>query len=173
MVKLSLVPVTCLALLLTTAGVASAQDSRQAEGQPAEDHQALVFLRGPFARSGSVFAVTVDGGHVDLGSWSRVDGLSVRWDLAPYRPQGTVTLQRAAGDDTLLVKRWLVELALSGERPQMEIALLDSSGEVLVRWTLIAAYPTKWQVSGPDAADSKLLIETLVIQHEGLVLDRR
>ena len=35
------------------------------------------------------FKVKIDNGTYDLGSWAKVDGLEVTWDLAEYR----------AGDD--------------------------------------------------------------------------
>ena len=31
------------------------------------------------------FTVVIDNGDYDLGSWSQVDGLDVKWDMAEYR----------------------------------------------------------------------------------------
>ena len=133
--------------------------------------------------------VTASGGQVDLGTWSKVTGLDVTWDLAEYRagdqanadrrqiqpfvPRGTITLHREAGADTALVKEWLDRLAQSGERPQGTIELTDITGEVVARWTFVAGYPTKWQVSGPDGTGSEVSIETLVIEYEGLIFEDR
>ena len=140
-------------------------------------------------RSDYFFVVTASGGQVDLGTWSKVTGLDVTWDLAEYRAgdqanadrrqihpyvaRGTITLHREAGADTALVKEWLDRLAQSGERPQGTIELTDITGEVVARWTFVAGYPTKWQVSGPDGTGSEVSIETLVIEYEGLIFEDR
>ena len=168
MVKVSLAPITCLALLLATARVVNTQDSVQSR-EPRSDY---------------FFVVTASDGQVDLGTWSKVSGLDVTWDLAEYRAgdqaradrrqihpyfaRGTITLHREAGADTVLVKEWLDRLAQTGERPRGTIELIDITGEVVARWTFLAGYPTKWQVSGPDGTGSKVSLETLVIEYEGL-----
>jgi phage tail-like protein len=167
MVKVSLAPITCLALLLALAPSVSAQGTR----------------------SSYFFAVSASDGQVDLGTWSKVTGLDVTWDLAEYRAgdqasadrrrihpyveRGTITLHREVGADTVLVKEWLDRLAQTGERPRGTIELIDITGEVVARWTFLAGYPTKWQVSGPDGTGSKVSLETLVIEHEGLILESR
>lgn len=173
MTKVLLAPLMCVSLLLTITSTAGAQDSIPAEGRPRY-----------------FFAVTASDGQVDLGTWSKITGLDVTWDLAEYRAgdqasadrrrihpyvaRGTITLHREAGTDTLLVKEWLDGLAQSGERPQGTIDLIDITGDVVARWTFVAGYPTKWQVSGPDGTGSKASLETLVIEYEGLyLLDRR
>lgn len=120
------------------------------------------------------FAVTASAGRVDLGSWSKVSGLNFTVDVIDYRPGGgTITLQRAASSESLLVRAWLDELAQTFERPTLEIALLDVSGEPIATWTFHDTFPIKWEISGSDANQSGFAIETLVIEYEDVVVDRR
>jgi phage tail-like protein len=124
-------------------------------------------------RLGYRFAVTASAGQVDLGSWSKVSGLDVTVDVIDYRAGGgTITLHRAASSESLLVKAWLQELAQTHERPTLDIALLDVSGEPIAMWTFTEVLPIKWDISGFDANQSGIAIETLVIAYEGVVVDR-
>lgn len=125
-------------------------------------------------RAGYRFVVTASAGEVDLGTWSKVSGLDVTVDVIGYRAGGgTITLHRAASSDSLLVKAWLQELAETNDRPTLEIALLDFAGEVVATWTFIRAYPVQWDISGFDASQSGVAIETLVIAYERVIVDRR
>lgn len=102
-----------------------------------------------------------------------VSGLDVTFDVIDYRSGGgTITLHRAAGSESLLVKAWLAELAQTFERPTLEIALLDLAGEPVATWIFTAVYPTKWSISGFDADQSGIALETLVIAYEGVVVGR-
>ena len=134
------------------------------------------------------FAVTADNCEVDLGSWSKVTGLDVTWDLAEYRSgdhansfrrqlrasfnDGTVTLSRAASDESALVQEWLAQLALSHETATLDITLIDGSGEPVTSWELTGVVPLNWQISAFDAGQSKVATETLVLAHEGFVVER-
>ena len=123
-------------------------------------------------RLGFRFAVTASAGRVDLGRWSTVSGLEVTLDVIDYRTNGgTITLHRAASSESLLVKAWLEELAQTQERPTLEIALLDVSGEPVATWTFSEVLPIKWSISGFDASQSGIATETLVIAYERVVVD--
>ena len=133
------------------------------------------------------FVVTVDGeGPHDLGSWSKVTGLDVSWDLAEYRSDGaanasrryfpsnskygTVTLGRAASGDIDLVFEWLRLIASSGGSPTMEITLIDQTGDAVVSWQLENISPRNFVVGGSNAQGTDTAIESLVIAHEGFLV---
>ena len=134
------------------------------------------------------FAVTTSNCEVDLGSWSKVTGLDVTWDLAEYRSgfhsnafrrqlrasmnNGTVTLSRAASDESALVQDWLAQLALSHDTPMLDITLIDGSGEPVTSWKLTGVVPIQWQITAFDANQSKVALETLVLAHAGFVVER-
>ena len=130
--------------------------------------------------------VAEDRGH-DLGTWSKVTGLDVTWDLAEYRSggaanvsrwyfpanskYGTVTLQRASSAEADLVFAWLQDIAATGDSPTVTIILLDQAGEPAVRWQLENVFPTKYTIGGFNAEGKDVAIETLVLSHEGLVVE--
>jgi hypothetical protein len=113
------------------------------------------------------FVVTANAGEVDLGSWTNVSGLEVTMDVIDYRPAGgTITLHRAAGSESLLVKEWLQKLAQTPDRPDLEISLLDSAGETIATWTFAEVFPTKWSIAGFEGSESVVAMETLVIAYD-------
>jgi hypothetical protein len=122
----------------------------------------LAWPLGAFATRFAVVAGTPTP-H-DLGSWAKVDGLDVTFDVVDYRSGGgTLTLHRRAGSQSLLVQAWLAELAEVFLPSTLTIAQLDSTGTPLVRWTLTGVFPTKWSIAslgdGPGVA-----IETLILE---------
>ncbi|OLR92396.1 phage tail protein [Actinokineospora bangkokensis] len=127
----------------------------------------------------------VSAGSRDLGAWSKVSGLSVRWDLAEHwvgdSDQYTkyagvpkfdkLKLSRAADRTaTAAVKAWLEEVKASGGTPEEgAIAMLTSSGEQVLTWTLREMFPIAWQISEFDAAASKVAVETLEVVYSGFL----
>ena len=131
----------------------------------------------------SRFTVHVDGCATDLGSWSKVSGLGTSWIISArdggdasnhrwYLPGvsrlSTVTLTRAAGAHSELVKDWLSDAATSFRTTTVTITLIGLAGQPPTTWTLSRALPTKWSVTGFDAGASKTILETLEFSHDGI-----
>ena len=130
------------------------------------------------------FTVVADGESHDLGSWSKVSGLDVTWDIAEYRSGGnanvsrwyfpgntkfgTVTLSRSSSSETDLVLVWLRHIAETGESPTLVITLLDEVGDAVVSWQLENVLPRKYTAGGLNAEGTDVAMETLVLSHEGL-----
>ncbi|MFD9702945.1 phage tail protein [Lentzea sp. NPDC059081] len=134
------------------------------------------------------FVVKIDQGGFDLGSWSKVGGLDVTWDVGEYRAgddwnnrwfsvgatkYSPITLERAACDDTVTVKKWLDETALKPAYYSGAIVLLDATSVEVFQWTLRNIIPMKWSIAGFEAGASKVALETLQIQHLGFLTDDR
>ncbi|GAB1688900.1 phage tail protein [Krasilnikovia sp. M28-CT-15] len=134
------------------------------------------------------FKVKIDNGQYDLGSWSQVDGLDVKWDLAEYRagdggnqrwyfPANThysvVKLTRAASKESQLVRKWLDSTSFKWEPQTGMVTLLDSMGEEITGWDLKHVMPLRWSVSGFEAGASKVATETLELHHMGFLLDEK
>jgi len=132
------------------------------------------------------FKVKIDNGSYDLGSWAKVDGLDVKWDLAEYRsgdggnnrwyfPGNTsyshIKLTRAACEDTKTVKEWLSKTSFTHEVQSGTIELLDSEGKPVADWNLRAVMPANWKIEGFDAGASKVAQETLELVHLGFLDD--
>jgi phage tail-like protein len=129
------------------------------------------------------FAVTA-GAH-DLGSWSKVAGLSVKWDVAEYRRGNSdqvvrfaaipryeqVKLSRAAdAAGTAAVQTWLADVQARGGVPEEGAVEMSTSGGIPVAvWNLREMFPVGWQISEFDATSSKVAVETLTIVHGGFL----
>ncbi|MEA2686061.1 MAG: hypothetical protein QOE93_1256 [Actinomycetota bacterium] len=136
--------------------------------------------------SGLHFQVEIDGRP--LGNWARVEGLSVKFELAEYRTgegrnhrvlqpaQATYSNVRLSRTSTLVgtlaIMRWLRTTAFdhagttTAKITGIPLCLTDSDTHV-VAWELDGVLPVAW--SGPqfDATSGKPAIETLEIAHEG------
>lgn len=132
------------------------------------------------------FKVTIDKSDYDLGSWAKVEGLDVKWDLVEYRSgdggnnrwffpgktdYSTIKLTRAACTDTGTVKKWLSTTSFAHELQSGKVELLDSKGEPVADWTLQNVLPLKWSITGFDASSSKVATETLELAHLGFLED--
>jgi phage tail-like protein len=134
------------------------------------------------------FVVTANNCAADLGSWAKVSGLDVSWDLAEYRSgdssnsflrhlrdsfdTGTVTLSRSASSESELVRDWLNQLAPSRESVIVNITLIDGVGEPVASWELQGVLPLNWTISGFGFNGSNVATETLVLAHEGFIVER-
>ncbi|HZC72427.1 MAG TPA: phage tail protein [Jatrophihabitans sp.] len=135
------------------------------------------------------FAVEIEPGGYNLGSWNKADGLEVNWDMPDYRagdagnarwffPANTkyqsVKLVRAVCDDSTIVQQWLADNSHSFPKARCEVTinLMDTSGQtVIIHWTLHNALPKKWSINSMDAGASQISVETLEFDHEGFLED--
>jgi phage tail-like protein len=138
----------------------------------------------PVAHGMSHRFVVVAGSH-NLGSWSKVAGLSVNWDLAEHRIGSSdqyfkfagvpkfekLKLSRAAEPaGTQQVQTWLNEVHTSGGVPEEgAVEVLTSAGTPVISWTLREMFPIGWQISDFDASASSVAMETLVIVYSGFL----
>jgi phage tail-like protein len=118
------------------------------------------------------FVVTADDCAIDLGAWSKAGAATRTLTLSDQRAEriggARVVLVRAAGSDTLLVRRWLETLGTAHTPTTVTITRYDETGHPVATWSLRDAFPEKWSVSGSDAGGSKIAIETLELTHVGL-----
>jgi phage tail-like protein len=133
------------------------------------------------------FAVDVMPGDRSLGSWAKVEGLDVTWEVPDYRAgdQGNfrwlfpgknsysnVKLSRTVvNGDTQSVKEWLEENSMNFKPSEITITLKDAAGVAVMDWTCKNAVVLKWSVQGFDAGASKVAIETLEFSHRGFLDD--
>ncbi|WP_158893768.1 phage tail protein [Amycolatopsis anabasis] len=136
------------------------------------------------------FKVTMTGkSEYDLGSWAKVEGLDVTWEVAEYRagdagndrwyfPGNTkytnVKLSRAVSDETQKVKQWLDKTSFETELFVATVALftIDYTSP-LSDWELRDVMPVKWSITGMDAGASQVALETLELAHRGFLNDQK
>ena len=138
-------------------------------------------LRGDSSR----FIVVFDSGSYDLGSWSRVAGLTVTCDVVEYRTGNTnqvwtvpgiskyskISLSRATTIDSSVVQEWLVETAQNPTVYSGCIQLHSSIGIPICEWILKAFVPCGWKIADMESKASTVVMETLEIAHRGFLPD--
>jgi phage tail-like protein len=131
------------------------------------------------------FHVIVDApGELDLGSWAKVDGLDVTFDIVEYRAgdawnsrwycpgvskYSTIKLSRAVTAETKAVRKWLSDTAKNHQPGGMLIELRDSADKMVFSWEMRSAMPSKWSIGGFDAGTSKIATEQLEVVHLGFL----
>ena len=128
------------------------------------------------------FLVEIDG--VAAAAFTSVSGLAAEAEVIEYRELGgpqsiklpgrirypNVTLRRGLTTSRDLWNWWQTVRDGTIQRRTVLIALLDDSGQPVLRWTLREAWPAKWELSELDASKTEVAIETLELAHEGLEL---
>jgi len=132
------------------------------------------------------FTLKIDDGDYDLGSWAKVEGLDVKWDVAEYRAGDAgnhrwylpgitkytdIKLTRAACPDSATVKKWLDTTATKYKASSGKLTLHDSANAEVMSWELKGIMPVKWSITGFDASASKVATETLELAHLGFLDD--
>jgi phage tail-like protein len=136
------------------------------------------------------FLVVID--DINLGGWSRCQGLSVEFH-PEFQAEGgnygyktilpgrvdypKVTLERPMnGQDSGRVQGWLrmkaniwAPAANSGGGSTAEITLLDSHYQPVTKWSLRNAYPDSWKGPDLDAMTGGIAMEKLTLVHEGFL----
>jgi phage tail-like protein len=86
-----------------------------------------------------------------------------------------VTLSYGYTNGGRKVWEWLMKAAAGKvERKNVDIILLDSNGErELDKWTLVDAWPQKWQGAELDAASNQVAIATLTLVFNELKFNER
>jgi phage tail-like protein len=114
------------------------------------------------------------------GKFSEVSGISHELQQDSYFEGGenrfAYHLPKAVQYSPLILKRglvsctsamgnWIGDTAMHGLNNPIElkhilVMLLDDTNVPIVAWLFINAYPTKWQVSGMNALQNEIMVET-------------
>ena len=128
-------------------------------------------------------AVTFDG--MPTAFFRSVSGLSMEIEVVEFREGGEsgavhkipgrvkypniVLKQGFAGASDL--QKWAFRIAAGQfEHKNATIVISDQRSQVVARYTLTNAWPTKWSAPDFDATSNDVAIETIEIAHEGLRL---
>ena len=131
------------------------------------------------------FVVRIDRGTYDLGTWSKVSGLTVRWDRLTYRSGESndhlthpgsinyenIKLVRAACSDSATVQEWLTTTSRRFEPLSGAVHMLDFTGVTVLSWELKRFFPIGWAISDFDSASARPAMETLELAHSGFLHD--
>jgi phage tail-like protein len=131
------------------------------------------------------FVVRIDRGAYDLGTWSKVAGLSVSWAKIVYRPgenndeivvPGNVSypnikLSRAACSASATVQKWLATTSTRHELLGCGISMIDFRNEPVITWDLRQFFPISWSITDFDSSGARAAMETLELAHTGFLSD--
>lgn len=138
------------------------------------------------------FKVVVVG--VDLGSWTKCDGLKVDFKTEPRKSGGQygfiywlpkqiewgkVSLTRAMSAKSAgAMRSFLAKKAgeyndiggnLAYKDESATISLFDAYAQPIISWELRGVHVEQWKVSTFDAGKTSIALETLMLCHEGFL----
>lgn len=128
------------------------------------------------------FTVSID--DVDLGTWTKCEGLAVEYEVFEYQEGGwndyvhrlpgrrkypNVKLTRPLDKDSQTVVKWISKMVTKVERKSAVIAVHDANGEVVCSWNLVDVCPVKWTGPTLDAGGNQVANETLELAHNGFL----
>jgi phage tail-like protein len=147
----------------------------------------MVLLNSTDLVVGFYYKVVIDGMPESDSAFQELSGLSVTIETQSVKEAGenrfTHQLPLPARSDALVLKRGIVVSSplrewcrkaieeFSFSPRNIHVFLLDVSGgpngtpKTLIAWHLIHAYPTKWEITGLNAMNSELAIETIQINY--------
>ena len=126
------------------------------------------------------FTVTIDH-RVNLGEWSKCEGLAVEYDVFEYQEGGqnshvhripgrrkfpNVKLTRPLNGRSHDVAAWV---SGTQQRRTAVITLLDAAGEKVAQWNLDGVFPVRWTGPQLDVSASQAATETLELAHNGFL----
>ena len=134
------------------------------------------------------FRFTANFEGLGTTSFKSVEGFSSEVEPQEYREGGfgyltkrklpglvsynAITLQKGLYSNPLLYNFFNDYLEGSNFTPvNAVITVFNNAGEPAASWTVINAWPSKYESTGLSAEDSAILIETLELQHEGIKRD--
>jgi phage tail-like protein len=145
-------------------------------------------LRDPYRNF--KFEVEIDG--FTRAGFQKIGGLKHSVEVIEYREGGTnettlkmpgqssfdaVTFERGKSDDTDFLT-WIQSIfsldnadgaqGTEDYRKDVTIYLKDKAGSQVVKWTLYNCWPSEMSSSDLDATGNDVVIETLVLQNEGI-----
>lgn len=128
------------------------------------------------------FHVTIDG--LDLGDWTKCDGLSIEYELLEHMEGGNnafvhrlpgrakytnVRLTRPLNGDSSSVASWMSSLMVGVMRQTAEITVLDAAGQEVEQWNLVGVIPVKWTGPTLDVNGNQAATETVELAHHGFL----
>jgi phage tail-like protein len=121
----------------------------------------------------------------EAGGFTEISGLTAEMETETYFPGGEnnlvyhlpkhvkstpVVLKRGLFDINSDLLAWIKNILTEGfpekvEKSDIIIQLKNKPGEPIITWTLHDAFPVKWEISGFNAMENKLMIESVTFNY--------
>lgn len=130
------------------------------------------------------FTIAIDG--TDIAGFTEVSGLMTESDIIEYREgsepatvrklpglikHGNITLKTGKTINSALWDWRLTTLRGATERRNGAIQMMNEAREVVLSWTFINGWVSKYEAPTLNSTTSEVAIETIEITHEGLNLE--
>ena len=94
-------------------------------------------------------------------------------NMPGLRPTSEVTLKRGLLPSASDFWKWCEEVKLNTvQRKNVQISLINEDGQPMMSWTLANALPIKIEAAKIESAGHEVAIETMVVAHEGIVINK-
>jgi phage tail-like protein len=128
------------------------------------------------------FKVQID--NCPLGTFAKCEGLKATYAVKSYEEGGqngfvhqlpgrlsyeNITLTRGVNSESLGLAAWFASYQSMVKRSTGRITVLDPNGAEVITWSLMGVFPVTWSAGAVEAGATGVLIETLVIAHEGFM----
>ncbi len=129
------------------------------------------------------FKVVIDE-QVELGDWTKCEGLSVEYDVQEVKEGGNndfihrlpgrvkyqnLKLTRPCNPASKAVAAWLTSVSSLPHRCTAQISLLDTSGKPVSVWHVKGIVPVKWTGPSLDVGSNTVAFEVLELVHNGFI----
>jgi phage tail-like protein len=130
------------------------------------------------------YNVTIDG-LISLGTWTKVDGLGMEYQVTEYREGGVngymhkiigpakftnLRLSRPVDMVSPMLMTWLMSNQIMIKPQTMAVTAMTAAGDAITTWSLIGVVPVKWTGPSLDIMSNAVSTETLEVAFQEISL---
>ncbi len=130
------------------------------------------------------YRVSIDG-LISLGTWTKVDGLGMEYQVTEYREGGVngymhkiigpakftnLRLSRPVDITSPLLMTWLMSNQVAIKPQTMAVTAMTAAGDNITTWSLIGVVPVKWTGPSLDIMSNAVSTETLEVAYQEISL---
>jgi phage tail-like protein len=130
------------------------------------------------------YRVSIDG-LISLGTWTKVEGLGMEYQVTEYREGGVngymhkiigpakftnLRLSRPVDITSPLLMTWLMSNQVAIKPQTMAVTAMTAAGDNITTWSLIGVVPVKWTGPSLDIMSNAVSTETLEVAYQEISL---
>ncbi len=130
------------------------------------------------------YRVSIDG-LISLGTWTKVDGLGMEYQVTEYREGGVngymhkiigpakftnLRLSRPVDITSPLLMTWLMSNQVAIKPQTMAVTAMTAAGDDITTWSLVGVVPVKWTGPSLDIMSNAVSTETLEVVYQEISL---
>ena len=130
------------------------------------------------------YRVSIDG-LISLGTWTKVEGLGMEYEVTEYREGGVngymhkiigpakftnLRLSRPVDITSPLLMAWLMSNQVAIKPQTMAVTAMTAAGDNITTWSLVGVVPVKWTGPSLDIMSNAVSTETLEVAYQEISL---